>query len=71
MTNIGWVEQKDIEKFEAIEKVIDSYFKKDDAPTSGHEAGETAAPGLAGNVIDSNATINLYPDQNSKKKVTY
>ena len=71
MTNIGWVEQKDIEKFEAIEKVIDSYFKKDDAPTSAHEAGETAAPGLAGNVIDSNATINLYPDQNSKKKVTF
>jgi len=71
MTNIGWVEQKDVEKFEAIEKVIDSYFKKDDAPTSAHEAGETAAPGLAGNVIDSNATINLYPDQNSKKKVTF
>ena len=71
MTNIGWVEQKDIEKFEAIEKVIDSYFKKDDAPTSAHEAGESAAPGLAGNVIDSNATINLYPDQNSKKKVTF
>jgi len=71
MTNIGWVEQKDSEKFEAIEKVIDSYFKKDDAPTSAHEAGETAAPGLAGNVIDSNATINLYPDQNSKKKVTF
>jgi len=71
MTNIGWVEQKDSEKFEAIEKVIDSYFKKDNAPTSAHEAGETAAPGLAGNVIDSNATINLYPDQNSKKKVTF
>ena len=71
MLNIGWVEQKDVEKFEAIEKVIDSYFKKDDAPTSAHEAGETAAPGLAGNVIDSNATINLYPDQNSKKKVTF
>jgi len=71
MTNIGWVEQSDIEKFEAIEKVIDSYFKKDDAPTSSHEATESAAPGLAGNVIDSNATINLYPDQNSKKKVTF
>jgi hypothetical protein len=70
MTNIGWVEQKDIEKFEAIEKVIDSYFKKDDAPTSAHQAGETAAPGLAGNVIDSNNSINLYPDQNPKQKVT-
>ncbi len=72
MTNIGWVEQTDIEKFEAIEKVIDSYFKKDDAPTSAHEATETASPGLAGNVIDSNATINLYPDQNkAKQKVTF
>ena len=71
MENIGWVEQADSEKFEAIEKVIDSYFKKDDAPTSAHEATETASPGLAGNVIDSNATINLYPDQNSKKKVSF
>jgi len=73
MTNIGWVEQADIEKLETIEKVIDSYFKKDDAPTSAHAATETAAPGLAGNanVIDSNASINLYPDQNSKKKVTF
>jgi Putative phage serine protease XkdF len=69
MTNIGWVEQSDVEKFEAIEKVIDSYFNKDDAPTSSHEAGETAAPGLAGNVIDSNASINLYPDQNTKQKI--
>jgi hypothetical protein len=72
MENIGWVEQSDSEKFEAIEKVIDSYFKKDDAPTSAHEATETAAPGLAGNVIDSNASINLYPDQNKvKQKVTF
>jgi len=71
MENIGWVEQADLEKFEAIEKVIDSYFKKDDAPTSAHEATETAAPGLAGNVIDSNASINLYPDQNTKQKVTF
>ena len=71
MMNIGWVEQSDVEKFEAVEKVVDSYFKKDDAPTSTHEATETADPGLAGNVIDSNATINLYPDQNSKKKVSF
>jgi len=70
MINIGWVEQKDSEKFEAIEKVIDSYFKKDDAPTSAHEAGETAAPGLAGNVIASDTSINLYPDQNTKSKIT-
>lgn len=70
MSNIGWVEQADTEKFEAIEKVIDSYFKKDDAPASNHAATETAAPGLAGpQVIDTTTAINLYPDQN-KKKVT-
>ena len=71
MMNIGWVEQSDVEKFEAVEKVVDSYFKKDDAPTSTHEATETAAPGLAGNVIDSSGTINLYPDQNNKKKIPF
>ena len=67
MTNVGWVEQADSEKFEAIEKVIDSYFKKDDAPASDHAALETAAPG---NVIDSKSAINLYPDQNKTKKVS-
>ena len=67
MTNVGWVEQSDAEKFETIEKVIDSYFKKDDAPTPAHEATETAAPG---NVIDSSSAINLYPDQNKAKKVS-
>ena len=67
MSSIGWVEQSDTEKFEAIEKVIDSYFKKDDAPTSAHEATETAAPS---NVVDSETTINLYPDQNEQKKVS-
>jgi hypothetical protein len=71
MTNIGWVEQADTEKFEAIEKVISYYFKKDDAPTSAHEATETASPGLAGTkVIDSTTATNLYPDQNKKNKVT-
>ena len=75
MTNIGWVEQADIEKFEAIEKVIDSYFKKDDAPTSNHEATESAAPGLAGtnvmpNVVDTTVATLMYPDQNKKDKVT-
>jgi len=67
MTNVGWVEQADTEKFEAIEKVIDSYFKKDDAPTSNHEATETAAPHA---VVDSSSTINLYPDQNKVKQVS-
>ena len=71
MATIGWVEQKDSDKFEAIEKVIDSYFKKDDAPGPDHADTESAAPGLAGNVIDSNASINLYPDQNTKQKVTF
>jgi predicted transcriptional regulator len=67
MTNVGWVEQADSEKFEAIEKVIDSYFKKDDAPTSTHAALETAAPN---NIIDTSSAINLYPDQNKTKKVS-
>lgn len=67
MTNVGWVEQADTEKFEAIEKVIDSYFKKDDAPTPSHEATETAAPG---NTINSSSAINTYPDQNKQKKVS-
>ena len=67
MTNIGWVEQADVEKFEAVEKVIDSYFKKDDAPTPSHEATESAAPG---NVVDSKSAINLYPDQNKIKQVS-
>ena len=61
MSNIGWVEQSDSEKFEAIEKVIDSYFKKD--------------PGLAGtnvmpNVVDTTVATLMYPDQNEKNKVT-
>ena len=67
MTNVGWVEQSDTEKFESIEKVIDSYFKKDDAPASDHAALETAAPG---NVVNSKSAINLYPDQNKQKKVS-
>ena len=67
MKNIGWVEQTEIEKFESIQKVIDSYFSKDDAPTSSHEATETAAPN---NVIDNNSAINLYPDQNKQKKIS-
>jgi len=73
MENIGWVEQADVEKFESIEKVIDSYFKKDDAPTSSHEATESAAPGLAGtnvmpNVVDTTVATLMYPDQNKITK---
>jgi Putative phage serine protease XkdF len=73
MESIGWVEQSDTEKFESIEKVLDSYFKKDDAPTSSHEATESAAPGLSGtnvmpNVVDTTVATLMYPDQNKIKK---
>ena len=66
MTNVGWVEQADSEKFEAIEKVIDSYFKKDDAPGPDHAATTHDSD----NVVDSSTSINLYPDQNKAKKVS-
>jgi len=66
MTNVGWVEQADSEKFEAIEKVIDSYFKKDDAPGPDHAATTHDSD----NIVDSKSTINLYPDQNKAKKVS-
>jgi hypothetical protein len=69
MTNIGWVEQTDLEKFEAIEKVIDSYFKKDDAPDSTHSA--TTHDSDSQNVVSSDQTINLYPDQNEKTKFLF
>lgn len=67
MANIGWIEQSETEKFETVQKVLDSYLKKDDAPTSAHEATETAAPH---NVVDSASAINLYPDQNKEKKIS-
>jgi hypothetical protein len=66
MTNVGWVEQADSEKFEAIEKVIDSYFKKDDAPGPTHEATTHESD----NVVNSSTAINLYPDQNKAKQVS-
>ena len=66
MTNVGWVEQADSEKFEAIEKVIDSYFKKDDAPGPTHEATTHESD----NVVTSSTAINLYPDQNKAKQVS-
>lgn len=66
MTNVGWVEQSDSEKFEAIEKVIDSYFKKDDAPGPDHAATTHDSD----NVVNSSTAINLYPDQNKAKKVS-
>jgi hypothetical protein len=66
MKNIGWVEQTDIEKFEAIEKVIDTYFKKDDAPGPDHAATTHDSD----NVVNSTTAINLHPDQNKTKKVS-
>jgi hypothetical protein len=65
MDNVGWIESSETEKGLAISKIIDSYLKKDDAPGPSHSA--TTQEGDAG-VIDSNETINLYPDQNKIKK---
>ena len=64
MQNIGWVEKSETEKGLSIQKVVDSYLKKDDAPGPDHAA--TTREGDAG-AINSNETINLYPDQNPKK----
>lgn len=65
MDSIGWIESSKTEKAVSIQKVIDEYLKKDDAPNASHSA--TTLDGDAG-VIDSNSTINLYPDQNKKIK---
>jgi HK97 family phage prohead protease len=62
MNNVGWVEKSDSNKQETIAKLIDSYFQKDDAPGPTHSA--TTHEGDTANVMDSNQTVNLYPDQN-------
>lgn len=67
MSSIGWIEQTDTNKFDSINKVVDAYLQKDDAPGTTHEA--TTHEGDTG-VIDSKDTINLYPDQVGKKKIT-
>jgi acyl carrier protein len=67
MSSIGWIEQTDTNKFDSINKVVDAYLQKDDAPGPTHEA--TTHEGDTG-VIDSKDTINLYPDQVGKKKIT-
>lgn len=64
MNSIGWIESSDTEKGLAISKVIDQYVKKDDAPGPTHEA--TTRDADAG-TVNSEQTINLYPDQNPKK----
>ena len=65
MSNIGWIESSTSDKAISIQKVIDDYLKKDDAPGPDHSA--TTQDGDAG-VIDSSGTINLYPDQDKLKK---
>jgi hypothetical protein len=64
MSAIGWVESSDTEKSAVIEKTVNDYLQKDDAPDSNHSA--TTMDGDAG-VISSDKTINLYPDQNKFK----
>ena len=66
MENIGWIESSESEKGLAISKIIDSYLKKDDAPNSTHDA--TTHDSDPQNVVNSNQTINMYPDQNKKIK---
>jgi hypothetical protein len=60
MTSIGWVEQAEVEKFESIQKVIDEYLTKDDAPGPDHAATTHESD----NVVNSQSAISLYPDQN-------
>ena len=64
MTSIGWVEKSESGNGEAIMKTVASFFSKDDAPGPDHAATTHDAD----NVIDSDKTINLYPDQNKIKK---
>jgi hypothetical protein len=69
MDTIGWVEKFDDEKSQAIKKVVDGYFKKDDAPGPDHGPNGTLdSPSSPLSVIDSEDTINLFPDQAGKGK---
>ena len=64
METIGWVEKFDQEKSNSIKKVVDGYFKKDDAPGPAHGPNGTLdSPSAPLNVIDTEDTINLFPDQ--------
>lgn len=67
MDTIGWVEKSDTEKNLSIQKVINGYFKKDDAPGPVHGPNGTldSSSTPLNPVIDSEETINLYPDQNN------
>jgi hypothetical protein len=70
MSTIGWVESSDVTKSETVKKFVQAQFKKDDAGGPTHAA--TTRDGDAGTnssgAIDSNETINMYPDQNPIKK---
>jgi hypothetical protein len=64
METVGWIEKYDSEKSESIKKVVDGYFKKDDAPSSVHGPNGTLdSPSSPLNVVDSSNTVNLLPDQ--------
>lgn len=63
MQTIGWIEKFDEEKSESIQKVVDGYLNKDDAPGPNHGPNGTLDSPSA--TINSQRTINLYPDQNN------
>jgi len=63
MQTIGWVEKYDTEKNSSIKKVVDSYFKKDDAPGPTHGPNGTTDSPSAPLSVTSEDTINLFPDQ--------
>jgi hypothetical protein len=66
MSTIGWVEKVDDEKNSSIKKVVDSFLTKDDSPSPKHGPnGLNESPSEPLSVIDSEETINLYPDQNN------
>jgi len=64
METIGWVEKNDTEKNFAIQKVVDTYLQKDDAPGPEHGPNNIALES-ASSPINSQDTINRYPDQNN------
>ena len=63
MSTIGWVEKSDDGKSDVVKKLILAHFAKDDAPGPDH-----AATTHDSDAINSDTTINLYPDQDTVKK---
>jgi len=63
METIGWVEKSDTEKSDSIQKVVDGYLQKDDAPGPNH--GPNGTLDSPSKTINSQGTINRYPDQNN------